>query len=524
MELYVDDCVNEARDERAETRASASEARRLESELVALQIKLAELRSDAGNTSQSVPKVRIPPIPPSQDGKDDIDSYLCRFERHAVSVDWNTDVWALVVSALLTGKALQIISRLTVDEAKNYNAVMTALLKGYDLMEEGCRLKFRHAKIQSGETYIQFASRIEKYFDRWLELSPYDSSIDGMKSLTLQEQVLDTGNRELLMFIKERQPSSLQNLLILADQYRDAHSDPRTHRIRDRPSTETQQSEGSGSKSHGRESQSLGGKTMPRSSQREERTCHVCKKVGHLSWNCPQRKRPEKGASMSVGGPSSEPAVTGTGNVESGSTSLNGRSFAENHEGICIIDFKSPVIERNLTEDGMGVKLAGGEIFPLLSAAACGIQEDDLKVCKGLVNGALVDMLRDTGCSTVVVRRDLIHHTTQAKWRPCVMNPLYDLVFGQVSGVRKSDDPDPDWTPRYHRANAVETREQKRQAARTRPPLHVPKPFDDAVVVEDLIKVQAEDESLSTARKFADTGEKKISRQGNCFLEVCGPI
>lgn len=546
LKVYVDDCVNEARDERTEARASAveanrfeteskkleSEARRQESELLAQQIRLEELRKDRGSTPHSNPKVKIPPIPPFQDGKDDIDSYLCRFERHASSVAWNTDDWALALSALLTGKALQIISRLTVSEAKNYSAVKSALLKGYDLTEGGYRLKFRHAKIQSGETYVQFASRIEKYFDRWLELSPYDNSIDGVKSLILQEQVLDTSNKDLLMFIKERQPSSLQNLLTLADQYRDAHNDPRLRRMRDKPFTGTQTSDGSTSKSRGQERQSFGGKTTSESSPRKEKTCYNCKKVGHLSWDCPQKKRLEKGASMTVSEPVSEPAETGTVNVETG--------------GMCLMVSKSAILEGSLTEDGMGVKLVGGGILPLLSAAACGIQQDDMIVCEGLVNGESVEMLRDTGCTTVIVRRDLVREDQLCKEEKlcllidrtlrsfqvarlqidtpyytgevtalCVKNPLYDLVLGQAPGVRKADDPDPDWTPQRHQANAVETRGQKRQATRTKPPLCVPKPFDDIVTAKDLIEAQAEDESLSKSRKYADNGEKKISRQGN---------
>ena len=85
-------------------------------------------------------KPSIPPLPVFQEGKDDIDSYLCRFERHASCVGWNKPDWALALSALLSGKALDIISRLTAE------------LKGYDLTEEGYRMKFRQSKLHQGET------------------------------------------------------------------------------------------------------------------------------------------------------------------------------------------------------------------------------------------------------------------------------------------------------------------------------------------------------------------------------------
>ena len=536
LKAYVDECVKEARDERAAARAAESESKDREAQLLVQQIRLEELRRENNSTGnlRAAPKISIPPLPPFQDGKDDIDSYLCRFERHASSVGWDTEEWALALSALLTGKALQIISRLTATEARNYVSVKTALLKGYDLTEEGYRLKFRHAKIQHGESYIQFACRIEKYLDRWLELSPYSNSSEGIKNLVLQEQIFDTCNKELIMFIKERQPSSLQNLLVLADQYRDAHSDPRIRRMKDRQSTGAQQSIVSSSKGHG----SHNSKPVPETSPKKEKECYSCKKVGHLSWNCPLKKRQEKGASMRFVQPDSEPAEVVTNRDESRST--------VDHEGMCIITNESPVIERNLTEDRMGVRLAGGDVLPLLSAAACGMQPRGMPVCKGIVNGVLVDMLRDTGCSTVVVRRDLVREEQLYKEEKicvlidrtvrsfqvakleidtpyytgevealCVKNPVYDLVLGQVSGVRKSDDPNPDWTPKYQHVNAVETRGQKRRATRATPPLQVPKPFNDTLTVDDLIQAQAEDVSLSSSRKFAETEEKKTSRQGN---------
>ena len=549
LKAYVDECVKEARDERAAARAAESESKNREAQLLVQQIKLEELKRENNSIGnlRATPKISIPPLPPYQDGKDDIDSYLCRFERHASSVGWDTEEWALALSALLTGKALQIISRLTTAQSRDYATVKTALLKGYDLTEEGYRLKFRHAKIQHGESYIQFACRIEKYLDRWLELSPYSNSLEGIKSLVLQEQVFDTCNKELIMFIKERQPSSLQNLLVLADQYRDAHSDPRIRRMKDRQSTGAQQSTASSPKGSGPHNS----KPVPEASPKKDKECYSCKKVGHLSWNCPLKKRQEKGASMSVVGPQSEPAEPRTDDIESGSTSVNEPLSTENHEGMCLNVNTSTVIERNLTEDGTGVKLAGGDVLPLLSAAACGKHPDGMPVCKGIVNGASVNVLRDTGCSTVIVRRDLVREEQLCKEQKicvlidrtvrsfqvaklhidtpyytgevealCVKNPVYDLVLGQVSGVRKSDEPDPDWTPQTDHGNAVETRGQKRRATRVTPPLHVPKPFNDTVTVEDLIQAQAEDASLTSSRKFAESGEKKTSRQGNssCFF------
>lgn len=68
------------------------------------------------------------------DVKDDLHSYLQRFERFARSNNWEGDQWSVFLNLLLTGNALDGYSRLS-DEAE-------ALRKRYDLTEEGYHKKF----------------------------------------------------------------------------------------------------------------------------------------------------------------------------------------------------------------------------------------------------------------------------------------------------------------------------------------------------------------------------------------------
>ena len=91
LKEYVDECIKEARDERAETRRAETDARKEQADLIAQQIKLEELRNanGMGHRPKVGNKPSIPPLPVFQEGKDDIDSYLCRFERHASCVGWD---------------------------------------------------------------------------------------------------------------------------------------------------------------------------------------------------------------------------------------------------------------------------------------------------------------------------------------------------------------------------------------------------------------------------------------------------
>ena len=72
-----------------------------------------------------------------------------------------------MLSALLTGKAaLHVFSTLSKADQRDYKKLREALMKGYDLTEEGFCRKFRQARIQSaGEMYAQFGVRLDHYFN-----------------------------------------------------------------------------------------------------------------------------------------------------------------------------------------------------------------------------------------------------------------------------------------------------------------------------------------------------------------------
>ena len=535
--------------------------RKQEADLLAQQIRLEELRkaNGTGPSPKCGNKPSIPPLPVFQEGKDDIDSYLCRFERHASCVGWSKPDWALALSALLSGKALDIISRLTAEQVKDYDIVKASLLKGYDLTEEGYRMKFRQSKLHQGETFVQYAARIEKYLDRWVDLCPYEDNFEGLKSLLIQEQVFDICSKDLLMFVKERQPKKLTEVLTLADQYRDAHTDPRIRSMRDKPSHTSGAQKSSSNHSNSTNSSSTNkpnvskgpvpfrGKPNPTHSQsRMPMKCFHCTKLGHSSWNCPDKKgRHERGASLTEGKPAADQPQD-TGSAEPSPREPRETTQPQDQKGMCLVVEKSSIVEENLTDDRAAVKLASGGTLPVLSAAACGACGDAMPVCQGMVNGQRVQVLRDSGCSTVVVRRNLVleeqftgeHRTcvlidgTARKYQVAIINvdtpflkgklealcmesPVYELILGNVSGVREPTNPDEKWEPEYHQASAVETRGQKRQAGRARQPLVVPEPLESIVSVDDLIKAQREDESLKSLRIHADGGDQRMTKQGN---------
>jgi len=86
-------------------------------------------------TSKGLAKVlRMPYFDEEQDF---MDSYLGRFEHFAESQKWNKSHWAMYLSALLKGRALDVFSMMPAEQANDYDKLKDALLKRYLLSADG---------------------------------------------------------------------------------------------------------------------------------------------------------------------------------------------------------------------------------------------------------------------------------------------------------------------------------------------------------------------------------------------------
>ena len=75
----------------------------------------------------------MPELPMFDEVNDNIADFLKRFERFAKSHNWNTSNYAVYLSALLTGKALKVYSRLEDSEATDYTKNKTGLTQELQL-------------------------------------------------------------------------------------------------------------------------------------------------------------------------------------------------------------------------------------------------------------------------------------------------------------------------------------------------------------------------------------------------------
>ena len=87
------------------------------------QFELEKLRlSNSSAANRSGTNRKLPKLPPFEENED-IDIYLTRFERLAQSNDWERDDWAVSLSALLTGKALEVYHWLSAEVADDYDTL-----------------------------------------------------------------------------------------------------------------------------------------------------------------------------------------------------------------------------------------------------------------------------------------------------------------------------------------------------------------------------------------------------------------
>ncbi|XP_077863668.1 uncharacterized protein LOC144348042 [Saccoglossus kowalevskii] len=228
-------------------------------------------QADFGDQRNVVSDAQSPKLPAFVNGKDELDSYLLRFERFATNASWHRDGWATKLSALLTGRALEVYSRMSDTDAVDYDRVKVALLTRYDFTENGYLNQFHEIKSESPESPDQLIVRLKNYFAKWVELSGTAATYDGVTDLMVKEQFIGACTRDLAVYHKERAPKDLDELAVIAKQYLVAHgrqlSTKDQERRKDNKTAIRNTNVGQGSSIR----------------------CYVCQGVGHRAAQCPSR-------------------------------------------------------------------------------------------------------------------------------------------------------------------------------------------------------------------------------------------
>ena len=96
------------------------------------------------------------------------------------------------MSALLTGRAMDVYIRMSYGDANDYNKLKEACLTRYNFTEDGYRKRFREVKPETEETPDQFIIHLKNYLAEWLELPGRSSGNfnDSVDLIVIKEQFI----------------------------------------------------------------------------------------------------------------------------------------------------------------------------------------------------------------------------------------------------------------------------------------------------------------------------------------------
>ena len=124
-----------------------------------------------------------------------------------------------------TGKAPRAYVYSSVEDSVKCDVVKKSILNRHSLTEEGYRQRFRDSCLEKGETVVQFFFHMCFYFERWPGVVVIAKEFSALKDLILHEQFLGKCKPGLIMFLKERTPKSVIDM-ILTEQYNLSHGGP----------------------------------------------------------------------------------------------------------------------------------------------------------------------------------------------------------------------------------------------------------------------------------------------------------
>ena len=117
----------------------------------------------------------------------------------------------------MIGNACEIYTQLGVEQSHHYETVKELILKGYELVPEAYRQKFRNCKKDSNQTHVEFARNKEQLFDRWCCSKKIDQNYDKLRQLVLVEEFKRCIQSDVKTFLDEKQVETLEEAARLAD-------------------------------------------------------------------------------------------------------------------------------------------------------------------------------------------------------------------------------------------------------------------------------------------------------------------
>ena len=123
---------------------------------------------------------------------------------------------------MLTGKAQETFSAISVADSQNYFMVKAAVLRAYELVPEAYRQQFRKLRRSEGQIYVELVRGLTTHFNRWL-LASEVNEMEDLKELVLLEHFKDILLDPVTTYLNEHQVRKVREAAVLADEYSLTH-------------------------------------------------------------------------------------------------------------------------------------------------------------------------------------------------------------------------------------------------------------------------------------------------------------
>ena len=329
----------------------------------------------------------------------------------------------------------------------------------------------------------------------------------------VREQFSNSCSKDLSVYLMERNPEDLEELSTLAEQCLIAHSRKlsyKTHAAKqgDRRDTGIEPNQKSTMKCFncqemGHRAAACPLKVVPESRTRSRgKWCSYCKSSTHDTRDCRAGQRPsyysrgganvssrgslpfhQVGCGMQIGESKNDVSAAKEERVMNAEPRRTEEEQRRNKE-----EREDPYGRNDCKNKEACLELINGEKIKVINGACLEKEiSSRMPVVTGMVGERKVEVLRDTGCTGVIIKRNLVnekqftgefgHIMTIARdlikapiakvsvdtpyfsgtvEALCLKDPLVELIIGNVSGARAPNDPDTNWTS----CAAVETRAQ----------------------------------------------------------------
>ncbi|GFO13145.1 reverse transcriptase [Plakobranchus ocellatus] len=399
----------------------------------------------------------------------DIDVYLDNFSRHATASKWPQREWPSTLFNLLQGEALTVLLSLSDADRQCYEKVRDALLRYGNCTISGFNQKFRSSAPLESENFETIVNRVKRYFDRWIGLANV-STFEQLVFLMLKEQIYSSCSDELATYLKDRKPTSLEHMKDLANTFTEAR--PHVHLSMKKPTVGDTFTSAVGVARSSRPLQKNSDNFRSASNSRANVQCYRCGKYGHIKKQC---RVPEHALKPPATKPRRERSAS---NVSRSNRNSARESNFQNKQG-SFRQFSNVAVASafdagedtvTLTQSADAAYFVDGGQFSCVASQPSVAATGNLQFWEAKVNGKCATFLRDSGCTTVGVRKSFVKQEDYTGKRiKCVTfggtveefptarinldsefysgtivaavlpNPVADIILGNIEGTVKGD-------------------------------------------------------------------------------------